>query len=511
MGASIQAMVLDTGETPQGGTSITRQQSGSSSISTDNLQITAPRFCALDGCRYVASCSIVWCHFYRNVDSNIADWSSTWTQFFFVLSGFVLTHAENARPSRETVSTLFYVRKRLVTILPTYWFYIVLLIARQNISIYHTNQAMCTGAAVLLLHAWLPGCIYIWNLCLWPTWFISALMFFWMILRPLASLLQNLDTRQLLMVLLTCWAWTYFVAFSCALAQADVQREGQPWYWRPWYVQMLVHGPLGYLHTFIAGSAGARLFILSYTECDVGRITQTDPLVLMRIIRRWGMTLGYGVFVLLVLIFRHPWGDVFGNVSFTTMFCHSFLHNGGLLPLHLLIIISACLGADPLAQVFESRVFQFLGSFSYEQYVLQDIVWHILVVSLQRSAWHELLRHRIHQYFLYPVILPLCAYVCHKLVTLVFVDYQRKSPNGIDAKFIRVVDEGIQKLASVWQTRFGNIDRPEPTRPVIRYGRLQTGLCIREGSPDSQIAGTYEETSQPESAPHKEIKRTCFG
>jgi hypothetical protein len=57
----------------------------------------APRLETLDGPRYIASISIVLYHYYGYDDYAISDYlilGGLWTQFFFVLAGFVLGYVE---------------------------------------------------------------------------------------------------------------------------------------------------------------------------------------------------------------------------------------------------------------------------------------------------------------------------------------------------------------------------------------------------------------------------------
>merc|ERR1712187_512185 len=105
---------------------------------------------------------IICFHFYHPSNNSVfelgsfAENGALWTQFFFVLSGFVLSYVEMARPPHKVakLSALQYLWKRLTTIYPTYLFVLVLtLCTMQPRSDF--EWAILPLHAVLL-QAWIP-------------------------------------------------------------------------------------------------------------------------------------------------------------------------------------------------------------------------------------------------------------------------------------------------------------------------------------------------------------------
>merc|ERR1719384_3119858 len=89
----------------------------------------APHLTLLDAPRWIASAHVVGYHYY---EGSIAYFHSggVWTQFFFVLGGFLLAYSEMTRPvaKRQAMTTWQYVRKRLITIYPLYTFSLLLIL-----------------------------------------------------------------------------------------------------------------------------------------------------------------------------------------------------------------------------------------------------------------------------------------------------------------------------------------------------------------------------------------------
>merc|ERR1719356_633666 len=108
-----------------------------------------------------------------------ATWFATWTQLFFLLSGFVLAYAELAKPARKggwIKGLLRYVRRRLTVIYPAFFM----------------------ALHVFLLQSWLPLCQeekgsvscspWLYN---GEAWFLSVLIVYWFALRPLAEFFRR--------------------------------------------------------------------------------------------------------------------------------------------------------------------------------------------------------------------------------------------------------------------------------------------------------------------------------
>jgi len=380
----------------------------------------------LDAPRYFASIHIVCFHYY---DGSYFKLGGLWTQFFFVLAGFLLAYAEMIRPvSKATnMGRLKYLRKRLITIYPLYALSICLLLTRPA---YH--QSCECEWEVLPLHIFLlQGIVQVdcckpygaWN---GPAWFLSALVVYWLVTLDLCRCFRTLSLKQCYCWLAGCWV------FSLALWPVneligDSSESGSSW---------LEHGPLGYFHVYIAGVAMARVFILrcmvdmetgAAPTADFGRLTldtKSAPLAF-----RYGCIMGFTLWFALVACNQFV-------VSVHRAPTYYILHNGGLLPLMILILGGGALGADPLAQhVFRWRPFMILARLSFSQYILQGWVQEILQ------------HHTLGMYFALPVLLPV-AYIAQRVLERPLSDWQRQRARdgvlGWDEELVARVEDTLQ-------------------------------------------------------------------
>lgn len=181
-------------------------------------------------------------------------------------------------------------------------------------------------------------------------------------------------------------------------------------------------GPLGYAHVFVCGVAAARLFILIATrDADTGEVPgeSTERLVLDKerapLLMRYGCVAGYLLYAGLVAAFPN-WKEHQG--AFWVM------HNGGMLPVMLLILLGGAVGADPLARhVFQSRPFLLLGRISYAQYLLQFNVMDMCIKNFPFP----------YDRIIFVVALPLFAYLTEQCFTRVFTEWLRLKQQKSDA------------------------------------------------------------------------------
>eukprot|EP00930_Biecheleria_cincta_P101557 TRINITY_DN931_c0_g3_i3.p1 TRINITY_DN931_c0_g3~~TRINITY_DN931_c0_g3_i3.p1 ORF type:complete len:396 (+),score=55.11 TRINITY_DN931_c0_g3_i3:151-1338(+) len=328
----------------------------------------APRLEALDATRWIASISIVLSHVIDCVPGDkpplvehLKVWGGKWTQFFFMLSGFVLSYVEMTRPESKqfALSTADYVKRRLSTVYPTYIFAIVITVFAEHRDLL---DWLTLPLHLLLLQGWFPlvyqsvpegrapdAAIWIPGAGRWcaTSWFLSVLLLYWIILPPIAKRVHRLSLTGTLGLLLLCWAFSLvFVALPWLRQVAGVGFGDATTY------TCFQFAWPGYVHVFVAGIAAARLFILT---CISGEGFVSSAPILFQ----YGCVLGYGLYVALVL-----WGPVLANE--TNYGTYMVAHNGGLIPIMLLIICGAALGKDPLARyALATPLFVVLGRISY--------------------------------------------------------------------------------------------------------------------------------------------------
>ncbi|CAK0794262.1 unnamed protein product [Prorocentrum cordatum] len=145
---------------------------------------------------------------------------------------------------------------------------------------------------------------------------------------------------------------------------------------------------------------------------------------------RYGAIIGYVVYAFIVVF-----------VDYHAMYL--FYHNGGILPLMVLILLGCALGVDPAATyLFRSRPLLLMGRISYNQYILQETVWDFAEynIGVHSSFWKKVL---------FPVLLLASAYLCERFFTSPLTQWQRwrqeKNIKGID-------DWAIEKTLSIKST-----------------------------------------------------------
>lgn len=398
---------------------------------------------ALDAPRWIASIQIVCYHMYEHEPgfSRYATWFAMWTQLFFMLSGFVLSYAEMVKPPKkgQSLSVLQYLRRRLTVIYPAFMFSLVL-----KIAVHPRNTAFewkVLPLHVLLLQSWFPICtVEPWGASCAPwlfngeSWFLSVLVLYWLMLRPLA---QFFRTKGVCFCYATvCLAWVFCLAFQWAGHQnrlADVIGCKEALCINQIMVAIRA-GPIGYAHVFVAGVASARIFILTAMRDaqtleppapDSARLeldAERAPMFLT-----YGCIIGYVVYVAVVLFLT----DIIQPYYY-------FFHTGGLLPVMFFILIGAAIGRDPLTVwLFRCKPMLVLGRISYMQYLMQHIVFEWVKTAF---GWQG---HPYVKWGFVPFLL-VFSYICQRFVERPYTEYQRmraeKGIRGCDDDFIDFVD-----------------------------------------------------------------------
>lgn len=383
----------------------------------------------LQGTRWIASVQIVVFHMYSSELANIglgwlAPWLATWTQYFFFLSAFVLVSSELQRIDAKvpSTSTLDYFRRRWLGAYRPYALSLALTLAGASGTRQHCLLAWAfLPAHLFLVQSWLPFCAltpegnvlatpWLWN---GEAWFLSSLSLMWLAVPSLARYFYGMRRALSWCVVLGCWLFSAVphwvgredraaLALGCAGDEGRVCR---------FYVMALLRAtPLGYAHVFLAGAAlaqatgafgvrGAREGSEeepessdAYTDASEDFYDASEGLGLAW--RSWGCASGYGAFVLAILLFRRSFAQYY-----------YFWHNGGLIPVFVLIICGAVEESDRLSSIL-ARI-RFLGDISYYQYLLQHVVYWAMVNAL--GSW-EAAR------FAYPPTLLLASAAAHRLV-----------------------------------------------------------------------------------------------
>jgi len=412
----------------------------------------APRLEALDAPRWIASIQIVCYHMYGHKEafSRYATWFAVWTQLFFLLSGFVLAYAELAKPPKtgnSRLSLLRYVRRRLTVIYPAFFLALLLRVT------YHPGKTPFEWSMLplhaMLMQSWLPICIatesgsitcspWLFN---GEAWFLSVLLIFWLFLRPLAEMFRQRSLTFCSVTIVVCWIWSYVYQIAgnhnrlaSALGFGELGSI---------IVMVAIRAtPIGFFNVFIAGVAAARIFIVVATkDADTGGSVslETRKVALAATnapkVLRYGCCVGYIIYA--------------GMVAFLTKYIKShyyFFHNGGMLPVMLLVLLGAAIGTDPLAVwVFRSKPFMVLGRISYLQYLMQHVLQGWIAFTF---GWDN---NPVAQAVFIPALL-VFSYICQRWVEKPYTLYQRwrleKGVRGCDDVVIERLESGFAATAA---------------------------------------------------------------
>eukprot|EP00429_Kryptoperidinium_foliaceum_P013380 CAMPEP_0176039728 /NCGR_PEP_ID=MMETSP0120_2-20121206/19695_1 /TAXON_ID=160619 /ORGANISM="Kryptoperidinium foliaceum, Strain CCMP 1326" /LENGTH=515 /DNA_ID=CAMNT_0017373123 /DNA_START=39 /DNA_END=1586 /DNA_ORIENTATION=- len=410
----------------------------------------APRLEALDAPRWIASIQIVVYHMYHGERGlkEYATWFACWTQLFFLLSGFVLSYAELAKPpkvGKGRVSLFRYVRRRLVIIYPA--FFLSLLLKVTYAPGRNAFEWAMLPLHALLMQSWLPICVetqpgsvscspWMYN---GEAWFLSVLVIFWLCLRPLAEFFRRRSLRFSCGTLVVCWLFAFIFQL--------LGREDRLAMWLgceddklcTFTIMVAIRAtPFGYFHVFVAGVAAARVFMLLATrDAESGERVglSTRRVVLAEqhapLLLRFGCCVGYLVYAGMLLL-TTKWIETH----------YYFFHNGGMLPVMLLVLIGAAIGKDPITVwVFRSKPMLTLGRISYLQYLMQ----HVLQGWVKRTfGWED--NHTAKVLFL-PALL-LFSYCCQRWVEKPYTEYQRwRGEKGVKGCDDRCIDR-LERLSA---------------------------------------------------------------
>ena len=201
-----------------------------------------------------------------------------------------------------------------------------------------------------LVQAWFPPWIPLWS---WPTWTISALVFLYLIMPWLMTVLGRLSRRQMIIAL----AAMPFISMIPTLGYAARMAGGSPWNMN---VDMFVaNNPLFWVPYFAAGMLLTRIFSLS----------RFKPKPIDRSWFAWGDV----AFVVVIAIGCTP------GIEQPLKF---FIRQGLLMPLFMMLVLDLARGRGLMARFFSLPGTGFLGETGYSIFIWQAVVLISMWVTL---------------------------------------------------------------------------------------------------------------------------------
>ena len=327
---------------------------------------------ALGFARFIASIHIVVGHLYAKgalQDSiYLFKYGFTWVPWFFMLSGFVLTHARlTSRDPSKVDGPLHFLWKRTANIFPMYSFGVLI----AGILIIVKGKEL-PKYWILILQSWLLQSFL-------PTateralqvhcWFLSCMVIYWLSFKTLYTLIREFKIFHTLafLLLLAIIPW-----IGTAILPTMI---GEPLEWYRehqfgdvgesvdiWTVFVKFH-PLCYGHVFFFGMVLSKL---RYDLLEVHRNYLSENIKWLWTCLQYGCAaLGYTGLLL-----------VFNIEEMQPMAYKLSSRLSILMPLQGLVLLGLSMQEDPVATCFK-KVPKIIGDSSYSQYVLQFIAYEL--------------------------------------------------------------------------------------------------------------------------------------
>jgi peptidoglycan/LPS O-acetylase OafA/YrhL len=381
------------------------------------------RFEALGFARFLASVHIVLGHMYQasHLGSfhNFNKFGFTWVPWFFLLSGYILTHTEKrrrdrvaaglkakeakevtapkspdpvapaevqpappgTRPTEQTAAgaaaasgagskekkpqdkksaspmgLVEYVLHRLRTLYPLY----LVGIAAAIITVWAIKGASqlpppCDVLVYfLLLQGWIPSILEYGLVYLVQCWFLSCMLFYWVLFLKLYEILQGLSDKVILGIAFVC---SILLPFIYEMATFSIDWTSTHNYLSTdsgvdVAVVVLKFTPLAYLHIFVLGCClpRVRAMLLGVSGIDA--------------VLPWICTMSY---LILFVIFITVGDEVPGYLLSFRLGLVSIVQCA--------LLVGLCNSQDLLGRLFTHPFFQQFGLYSFAQYVFQFIVY----------------------------------------------------------------------------------------------------------------------------------------
>eukprot|EP00756_Hemistasia_phaeocysticola_P042647 Hpha_TRINITY_DN16980_c1_g2::TRINITY_DN16980_c1_g2_i2::g.54305::m.54305 len=323
----------------------------------------AERLEALGFARFVASVHIVAGHFYEELrqHSYVAGWGYTWVPWFFMLSGYVLTHARlNSRNPAEVQKPAAFLVRRLATVFPMY-------AAGLLVSFLLATKQSLPEPRVLVAQSWFVQSYYpgwteqtLQSHC----WFLSSMTLYWITFPFVYPLVLKIPSarvtfRMIVLVMLLPWIMPAIALWT---------GSNQEWYeshkWGSlesptdyWIVVLKFH-PICYFHMFFSG------MLLAKMRWFMKKAESLHPIV--QALNNTSVVIAYAGLALIFCVRQiAPPG-------------HKLTARLGLLmPLQALLMHGLAWGGDPLAKLFGSWGLVVFEEWSYVQYILQFIAFKL--------------------------------------------------------------------------------------------------------------------------------------
>ena len=341
---------------------------------------------ALTGVRFLAALHVVLYHYSGNlfvsaawpVRAIIASGPSA-VGLFYVLSGAVLTYSCTDDRGQLTDTRRSFWAARFARIYPLYLLALVIdlpFFVSALMTAYDGAGVLLWGgtigaAVLLLLHAWTPVTVFVWNI---PGWSISVEAFFYGLFPSLIARMRGIGTKTLVARTLLFYGLALIPpVIVLAFGFSNAADRGMP---MPpagagldlyaWVTRVCGFSPIARLPEFLIGIClGQWLRRRNDSAPTFRRAALLEAAAVTMLAAAW------------LLLGSRAGGKV-------------WLDSGVLAPAFVLLIAVLATGSGPLARFLSTRPLQALGHASYAMYILQQpvLIWALKVPFLSALPIH---------------------------------------------------------------------------------------------------------------------------
>ncbi|PWA04844.1 acyltransferase family protein [Flavobacterium psychrotolerans] len=287
--------------------------------------------------RFIAALSIVIFHygqgsylFNNKYLSFIFSQADVGVSYFFILSGFVMIIAYY---NKKDVPFYDFIKNRLARVYPVYFLAIFLLLILKI----NSTSLEDLFLNILMIQSWIPGKATSHN---YPGWSLSTELFFYLSFPFLFNYIYKKLTLKTISYLIILFCLFFQILFQLIVFYKIIEI--------PLYSNRdLNYLPIMRLNEFLIGNLAGLFFIKK-----------------LNIVNRNYNFHVFGVIALLLLVFKFP-------IDLNN-------HNGLLSVIFVPLIIFISLSKGKLSELFNNKVFVFLGEISFGIYILQYPVWCLI-------------------------------------------------------------------------------------------------------------------------------------
>jgi len=330
--------------------------------------------------RILASQHIVLGHLFAKgatADIYFFGWGYTWVPWFFVLSGYVLTHARLNSSKPANVDRPFsHVAKRLSTIFPMYAFGLFLtmiLRVAQDLKLPRYDTLI---AQSFLMQSWIP--VWTENAFLSQCWFLSNLIIYWAVFGWTYNYIRSMTLKSTFVSLGVISLIPWLIIIVPALNNnIDFNWYSQHKWGKTdtatdiWTI-LLKFNPIFYFHVFLFG------MLLAVLRHNLKTERESDLAKLLTYFTKYGAMIGYFWLILIFTVKDIQPASYKLSARLSILLPLQGIMMLGLSPLPHVIDSGGF--QDPLARLF-SYAPSWIGDMSYCQYVLQFVMYNLFPVT----------------------------------------------------------------------------------------------------------------------------------